>query len=180
MPLSPATSHGGGLAKLYDSTLSGAAASIDTGAAGIQTTYDVLMVWILCRTAEAAALSTLLITLNNDGGANYDYTLDRNRNTTVAGVSVQGDTSFGPAVMGGNAVASYASVLRLTFPGYAQTTFFKAGEMTVSTVTSAAANGDVGVWSLAYRSTTAISRMKLAVSGGSNLAAGTRLLIYGV
>ena len=179
MPLSPPSSHGGGLTKLFDSTLSGAAASIDSGAAGFSTSLDLLMVWILARTAEAAALSTLTITLNNDSGANYDYTLVRNRNSTVAGVSVAGDTSFGPAVMGGNAAASYASVLRMTFPGYGQTTFFKAGEMTVATVTSAAANGDVGAWSLAYRSTTAISRMKIAVSGGSNLAAGTRLLIYG-
>jgi hypothetical protein len=168
------------LAKLFDSTLAAPAASIDTGANGIAGTYDVLQIWVIARTAEAAALSTLVCTFNNDGGANYDYTLVRNRNTTVAGVTALGDTSFGVAVMGGSAAASYATVIRMSVPGYAQTTFFKALELTTATETSAAANGDVGTWAVDYRSTTAISRMKIAVSGGSNLATGSRLLIYGV
>ena len=177
MPLTPPSSHAGGLTKLFDSTLSGAASSIDSGAAGFATTFDVLYIDILCRTAEAAALSTLTITLNNDGGANYDYTLVRNRNTTVAGVSVAGDTSFGPAVMGGNAAASYASVLRCTFLGYGQTTFFKAGEMTYGAMSSNTAQTEVGVESFAWESTAAISRVKVSVTGGANLVAGSRLLI---
>ena len=170
---------GGGLTKLFDSTLSGAAASIDSGAGGFSTSFDLLQIWILVRTAEAAALSTMLCTFNNDTGANYDYTLVRNRNTTVAGVSVAADTAFGVAVMGGSAAASYASAVRLTVPGYAQTTFFKAAELTTATVTSAAANGDVGAWSVAWPNTAAINRFKIAVQGGSNLAAGTRVLIFG-
>ena len=176
MPFSPVSS-GGGLTKLFDSTLAAPAASIDSGAGGFATSFDDLYIDILARTAEAAAFSTLQIILNNDGGANYDYAIIRNHAAAASAPTVQGDTSFGLIAAGANAAASYAAVIRISFLGYGQTTFFKSAEATNALATSAAANAEASTWALDYRATTAISRVKIQVSGGSNLATGTRLLI---
>src|SRR5438876_918786 len=45
----------GGMTKLFDSTLGADTASIDTGAGGISTAYDVITAWIIARTDEAGA-----------------------------------------------------------------------------------------------------------------------------
>src|SRR5262249_48188123 len=69
------TAPGGGLAKLYDFTITGAdKASIDTfvdgpGAGLLDQTHDVLEIWILARTDDAGATAAIDVTVNNDTGA---------------------------------------------------------------------------------------------------------------
>jgi len=179
MPWVSGGSGGGGLAKLFDSTLSGAAASIDSGAGGFSTSFDLLQIFIIARTAEAVVFSTLAIVLNNDTGLNYDYTLVQNRNTTVTGAVVAADTKWGTVVPGASAAASYCAVVRVDVPGYGQTTFFKTGVMVSGDPNSAAASEDINARALAWRNTAAINRVAISVQGGPNLVAGSRLLIYG-
>jgi hypothetical protein len=177
MPWVSGGSGSGGLTKLFDSTLSGSAASIDSGAAGFSTSYDDLYIDILARTDEAVVFSTLAIIFNNDSAAHYDYSLSRNRNTTLVGATANAQTSVAGTAPGASAAASFAGVSRITIFSYGQTTFNKAGEMTYGFVTSAAAGAEVGVFGFSWESTSAINRVKLSVAGGPNLLAGSRLLI---
>ena len=178
MPFSPVSS-GGGLTKLFDSTLAAPAAGIDSGAGGFSTGFDLLQGFIIARTAEAAVFSTLLIIFNNDSGAHYDYQLLRGRNATTTSPAVAADTKVGPVVAGANAAAGFATMIRFAIPGYAQTTFNKEGELVSSTANSAAAADDLTLFAFAWESTAAINRVGITVSGGSNLATGSRLLLYG-
>jgi len=176
MPWVSGGSGSGGLTKLFDSTLSGPAASIDSGAAGFATSFDVLWLWIIARTDEAAQLSTLTVIVNNDSAAHYDTSLIRNRNTTVAGVTPATGSNWPLTVVGGSNTAGYASTIRATIPGYGQTTFNKTGEVTYGAPSSVVSAGEVGVQDLGWLSTAAISRVKIAPVG-ANLVAGSRLLI---
>ena len=176
MPFS-SVSSGGGLVKLFDSTLSAPAASIDSGAGGFATTFDDLYIDILVRTDEVAAFSTIVMTFNNDSGAHYDYSLDRNRNTTVTGAAVTANPNVGFIGAGASINAGFPAVCRATILGYGQTTFFKTGELTYGVAGNAAGAQEVGTIAFSWESTVAISRVKIAVSGGANLIAGSRLLI---
>jgi hypothetical protein len=167
-------------ALLFDSTLGANAASIDTGAGGIAQTQNVLEVFILVRTDDAAAESQVLITVNNDTGANYDnQVLSGNNVTASANVGIaQANWSF--QIHGNGGSAGYAGVVWLVIPGYAQTTFNKVGTAIGGQPDATAANQRVKPATIGWRNTAAISRMKIAAGGGAaNLLAGSRLLIYG-
>ena len=178
MPFS-SVSSGGGLTKLFDSTLGASALSIDSGAGGFSTSFDLLQIYVIARTDEVAALSTIIMSFNNDGAAHYDFTLARNRNTTLAGVSGAANAGFQIVCPGSSAIAGFAGICQVNIPGYAQTTFNKVCTFQNATVTSAVANDDVGIWAQVWENTAAVNRVKISVSGGANLVAGSRLLIYG-
>jgi hypothetical protein len=167
-------------ALLFDSTLGAPAASIDTGANGIAQTQNVLEVFILTRTDDAAAESQVLITVNNDTGANYDnQVLSGNNVTASANIGVaQANWSF--QVHGAGGSAGYPGVVALVIPGYAQTTFNKVGSAIGGQPDAAAANMRVKPAIIGWRNTAAISRLKIAAGGGAaNLIAGSRLMIVG-
>jgi hypothetical protein len=171
---------GGGIgALLFDSTLGAPANAIDTGAAGIALTQNILEVWIIARTDAAGATDTLLVTLNNDGGANYDLQSVVGNNVTASAGSTLAATAWTLAAHGNGGSASYASALVLTFPGYAQTTFFKTGTAMMERSDATAGNNFAYALGLGYRSAAAISRLKVAQNGAGNLLAGSRLLILG-
>ena len=178
MPFS-SVSSGGGLTKLFDSTLGASALSIDSGAAGFSTAFDLLQIYVIARTDEVAVLSTILVQVNNDSGNHYDNTLVRNRNTTVAGVSQAAQTGWSFVGSGASAAANFPAMAFIVIPGYAQTTFYKIAHFMEGTANSAAASNNVGLWTQAWENTAAINRVKVSVSGGANLIAGSRLLIYG-
>lgn len=173
-----AISDVGRLTKFFDRTLAADAASIDTGASGIGAGCDVLEVFILARTAVVAVSSSIVITVNNDSGANYDRCQIVNVNTTMTGSNVLAQTSWTLAVFGASALANAATAIHIVIPAYAQTTFFKQGYASGAQVEDTAADARVYTNSLGYRSTSAITRMAIAGNGG-DLVAGTRLLVYG-
>lgn len=182
MTLAPTSSRGGssagGLTTLFDSTLSGSAASIDSGAGGFATTYAVLIVLLSGRTDEATGLSTVSVTFNNDTGANYDYAYNRGRGTTNQVSNAIGQTALAVNIVGnGGEDLHYASVVRFTIPAYGQTTLWKQVEYCNGTSQTGATSSEVGVWTGTYRATTAISRIKVAAPGGSNLLTGSRLTV---
>lgn len=164
---------------LFSSTLGAGAASIDTGANGIAQTADTLVIWILSRTDVVAVASGILITLNNDDTAVYDFTRIRNLNATVTGATSLAQVSWALNSFGASALANAATVTKITIPGYRGTTFLKQGEFTQAQVEDTDADARYESGSLQYRSTAAISRMKVAGNGG-NLVTGSRLLIVGM
>lgn len=182
--MSPIVSQGGGgsgssSTVLFDSTLSGSAASIDTGAGGIPQTQNLLEVWIIARTNDAAATALLNLTVNNDGGANYDMQKVTGASAAASASTNVAQTAWLVRTHGAGGTAGYPTVAVVTIPGYTQTTLAKTGTCVNGTPDGTGANETSDVWAYGYRPTTAISRMTVAAQGASVLVAGSRLLILG-
>jgi hypothetical protein len=159
-------------------------ASIDTGVDTAQagsndwTNGDVLEVWVAGRTDSGSAGDSLNVIVNNDTGTNYDTQVSAGANTTNSAGTALGVAAWGNFVIhGSGGSASYPSAIRMTFPGYAGTTFFKSGESIEATLDAAAVNCDARTYSLGWRSTAAITRMKISPGTGI-FVVGTRFLIY--
>jgi hypothetical protein len=165
-------------ALLFDSTLDAPAAAIDTGAGGIAGGYNVLEVWIIARTVVVAVSSSVLVTVNGDTGGNYDEVYTQDLNVTVTGVNSLAQTAWTLVSFGANAQAGAATTLRLTIPGYDQTTFHKMAEYTAAQVEDTAADARMRVGALRWRSSAAINQLTVTGNTG-NLDAGSRLLVYG-
>lgn len=179
MPIGPSGGSGaGGLTSLFTSTLSGAAASIDTGAGGIAAGHGTLLVVFYGRTSAVSVDPGVNVTFNNDGGANYDLQLITGSNVTASAVKSQAATSLVLDTVGTNAGDSYATSLYFVIPAYDQTTFWKSGIVLEGFPYSQTTAQTAATAAIGYRSTTAISRMKVA-AGSGNLAAGTILTVYG-
>ena len=170
---------GTGMAKLFDSTLGVAAANIDTGAGGISTAYDALVIFIIAQTSDAAATSTISVTFNNDSGANYDRVSVQGAGGAPTGSGAVAQTALLMIAHGSAGSTSYPSVHQISIPGYAQTTFWKLGMHLDARGDATVGNNIAQMESVGYRSTTAISRMAVAAFGAANLNAGSRLLIFG-
>jgi hypothetical protein len=170
---------GGIGAVLFDTTLGADTASIDTGANGIAQTQNVLEVFILARTDEAVPNSRVAITLNNDSSAIYDWAQVVGSNVTASANNSPAATFWSLICTGSTQPAGCYSPVHVTIPAYTQTTVQKCANALVSSVGTASANMTVVAYGLNYRSTAAISRMKIANNGGTVLKAGSRLLITG-
>jgi hypothetical protein len=162
----------------FDSTLGAPAAAIDSGAGSIPAGYNVLEFFIIGRTTQASVASNILVTVNADGGANYDRVVISNTNATVSGSNVLAGTSWDMNMVGDSADAGACGVWQFTIPGYAQTTFFKNGSGLYSAPEDTAAENRNQARGMRWRSTAAITRITVT-SGSGNLMTGSRLLIYG-
>ncbi len=179
------TGYLGGIELVYKYTVAGSdKASIDTGVdtAGAGTTDwtngDVLEVWIVGRMDSAATADNFLITVNNDTGANYDRQTIVGQNTSaIAGANLL--RNDWPLTMhGAGGTANYASSIRMSIPGYAGTTFYKIGEVFDAQPDGTASSGAIQGAYLGWRSTAAITRMKIAAPGSDKFKVGTIILIY--
>lgn len=160
-------------------------ASIDTGVdtadAGTNdwTNGDVLEAWILARTDEAAAVASALdITFNNDAGANYDLQNNIGVNTTTAAGASVAQNGVAMTIHGAGGAANYATVLRFTIPFYTATTFYKTGELQEGFNDSTAASNRVQNSTFTYRSTSAITRAKIACRSTNKFKVGTEIAFY--
>lgn len=113
------------------------------------------------------------MTLNNDNGASQ-YTWQH----VSSGTGSTGDTLVHvQSVPTASQAAGIACVFAIEIPFYAGPTFYKAGSVIQS-------GGDLTYLSVAdhvgfmYKSTSAISRIKVAPASG-NFIAGSRLMVYG-
>lgn len=173
---------------LYDYTVAGSdKASIDTGVdtpdAGYAGTsafpaLRTLEVWIVGRTDEAIVFGNCNLTFNNDTGANYDQVQTQVTNATHAGTNSLAQNQIVPTLAGNSLAANYAGVIRLSIPGYAGTTFYKAMEILSGTTDSTAANNRVRALVATYKSTSAITRIKVTPGGAAKLKIGSRLIVY--
>lgn len=183
-----ATGSGAGIGNLelvYRYTVTGSdKTSIDTGvdtpAAGSNdwTNGDLLEVFALIRTDDAAAVSVPFIRFNNDSGANYDQeTIGGNSGSAAAGV-LNAQTSVVFHSHGSGGTANYAAGIALTIPNFSGTTFYKNGVLLATVGDATAGNNWAEQWSVGYRSTTALTRLLLSAAAGQKLKVGTQLLIY--
>jgi hypothetical protein len=171
---------GGGLTPLFDQTLAAAAAAIDTGAGGIAGTASHLRVVALVRTTQAVVASTVLLTLNNDTGNNYDRVRTETINATVNGATTVAAANVAVSCAGasvGN--ASLFTPIIFEIPCYVQTAAHKSGVFSSGIPDSTAANARADNGSFLWRNTAAISRLALT-AGSGNLAAGSRVTVYGM
>lgn len=170
---------------VYRYTVTGSTkASIDTGVdtadAGSNdwTNGDLLEVFMTMQTAQAAAGSSVNVTVNNDTGSNYDRLFIEASNTSVsAGATPSGGTSWSMSAHGASGTSGYPSPITLWMPDYAGTVFNKTCTALMANPDATAANTTLDLRSFGWRSTSAITRLKVAGSGG-NLAIGSQLLIY--
>ncbi len=175
----------GGMELVYRYTVAGTdKASIDTGAdtadagSNVWTGGDLLEVCWSIRTDDGAALALVNVTVNNDGSSIYDrQTINTNNATTAAGTALAG-ANWQIQVHGSGGSASYVGVARLLMPNFAGTTFWKTFEVTDGASDATAGNNSVQQSILGYRSTSAITRLKVAATGTQKLKVGSQLLIY--
>jgi hypothetical protein len=173
-------------ALVYRYTVTGSdKASIDTGSdtadAGSNdwTNGDLLEIWISAQTDAAGASTGLIdLTVNNDTGANYDRAGWFYNNTTAGGSPSLASTAWILSCHGHGGTAGYASTLRLTIPHFAGTTFFKTAELLASMPDGTAANNLLNIYGLGWRSTSAMTRLKVAGDGSSKLKVGSTISIY--
>ncbi len=164
--------------KLYDVTLGADTAAFDTDPTDLSG-YDVLEGWMIARCDEAVVTSQGKITINNDGGNNYDWQTCLTLNVTVqAGVGT--GVAFAAFVMpGASDTAGVAGLMRFSIPGYLGTTFHKTLEYRTGIPDQTAANRRIDMWNSRWRSTAAITRLAFTAPATKKWVTGSRLVIYG-
>lgn len=175
---------GGGGAILYDYEVTGSdKASIDTNVDGTTVAnfsgYTILEAFFIGRTDEAVALSSILLNVNNDTSSIYDVEEISGRNVTSSVSRVAAAAQWTFLCPGTTFPANYPLSLRAQWPMYAGTTFYKAGTAWTSLFNSTAADSFILLDSLAYRSTSAITRIKVAAPSTKKLKIGSRLVVAG-
>lgn len=179
------SSSGGGAAGIgaliYDFTLSGAQAAIDTGVDGVttafSTAYKVLTIDVIHRTTAASVASGVTCTFNNVSSANYDWQRLSGVSATADAAKTNADSAF-TLVSHGNLQQNFPAVHRIVIPGYAATDFQKIAHITGGYVDQDA-NCNVQVLTAGLRFTTAITRFKIS-AGGNNLMVGSRVTVTAV
>ena len=191
MPIGPSggSSSGavGGSSLVYRYTVSGAVkASIDTGVdtpqAGSQdfANGDLLEVFMLLRTDEAVGVSQVDVTLNNDAGANYDVLrIKANGASTLAYANSFAANQWFIDVAGASVTANVFSAQNITIPDYAGTVAQKSAYAQSIIGDVSTTNSQYEQFGLNYRSTSAITRLKIVPhTAAKNFAVGSQLLIY--
>ena len=175
----------GGTVKMYDFTVTGSdKASIDTNVDGtfaglFDTSYDVLEIMLILRVDNtSAAAVNCLLTFNNDAGANYDSEgVQGLGSNPQAGAAVAANNILVTA-HGTFDLVNSAGHTFIVIPGYSGTTFNKGGTMQSGIVDSTSTAELSRALQIGYRSTSAITRVKIAGNGTDKLKVGSRLLVY--
>lgn len=169
-----------GLVQLFDSTLSVAAAAIDTGAGGIAAGSSDLLIRVLARTTQAALSSSLALTFNNDTGTNYEIIrMTAANGGAVSTGSAGAQTAITLTAPGASAAANLPSTVVCFVPSYTQTTFYKSVQTMGGWLDITNVGGAVDVREYNWKNTAAITRAALT-AGSGNLVAGSRLTIWGM
>ncbi len=181
---------GGGIGAtelIYRYTVTGSdKASIDTGVdtpdagTNVWSGGDLLEIWFQARTDEAVTRSGLIVTLNNDGSSIYDLQYNESVNVSLGGGHVLASAGWNAfAVHGASASAGEAGVIELRIPNFAGTTFNKHGWGSSLVASQTAATALIDVYSLQYRSTSAITRFAvIPATSAKKFKVGSQLLIY--
>lgn len=183
MALSPTSSGGGSgtssLTKLYDSTVTGSdVASIDTGAASIAAGYTMLGLVFYGRTARVATSDEVWIQFNADATANYDWQRVGGASATASASTIATDNGLDALLPAASATANYFGIVNMTIPNYDGTVGFKVASWTDGVANGGVilnANTRVGTW----KSTAAITRIKVISLNAANIKVGSRLIVYG-
>jgi hypothetical protein len=167
---------GGAATQITDTTLGAPAASFDL--TGIPATFNHLLLVLFARGDTAAVVATINATLNNDGGANYDW--EEVINATAA--NAQGQTSGRAGRMPANTAAAGDFATLIAYIGsYRDATNKKSYAAIVSSregtgVGSLKSGTQAFVW---LGAAAAVNRITLTPSAG-NFVAGSRATLYGL
>lgn len=165
---------------LFDSTLGGSAAAIDTGAGGVAGGFSALMILVIGRGDAAVFSASFSLQFNNDTtAANYDIIWTNNSNgvssSFISTATGAAKTMEGPGASIGAGVFGVSNVF---IPGYAQTTAHKAATA-LGGFAETSGHSELVHATNHWASTAAITRVKL-FTGAGNLVAGSRMTIYGL
>lgn len=165
---------------LYDSILTGAAASFDVQ--NISSSYDHLRVLVTARGDTAASGTACLVRFNNDSGANYDFEKLSLSGATATAAESLAATSIEVAntVAANTATANYFGSVVFEIPSYAGATAQKHVQAQAFNRMSTS-TGDLRTYLVGggWRSTAVINRITVFPAAG-NFVAGSRLTIIGI
>ncbi len=171
-----------GLTRIGETVTSGSQATVTFSS--IPTTWRDLIISVRGRSNEAALTTFVLLTLNNDSGANYDeediYMLGVTNGTSNITEGLA-QTSIGKAfIPGATATASVAGSVEYTVLDYKGTTFQKALRYELATKWGTS-TGTVarGLGSAFYRSASAVSRVDVNLGGGNTFVNNSVVSLYG-
>ncbi len=155
---------------------------VDTADAGSNdwTNGDLLEVYLYARTDEAANVSQIDTTFNNDSGNNYYVrrVQDPGSNTVGGGASTARANLFSN-VSGASDTTSFFGFMSLSIPNYAGTVGFKVGRQEAGAPDATAGNIYWQSFIFEYGSTSAITRLKVIPdTSAKKLKVGSQLLIY--
>lgn len=173
----------GGLIQLYDSGYLGAdAASIDTGAGGIAAGHVCLIVVGHLRSTNAVDNDNVVVAFNNDTSALYSVIRLLISSSGVGSAAFAGQTENLCGTMpGSNMTAGFFGSFHAVIPAYDSASDNKEWLAQSGALDDGTARFAMGQFTCAYKSATAISRMRIRSQGGAgNLKAGSRITIYGV
>lgn len=158
----------------------GAAGSISFGS--VPATYRHLRVVLAARATDGAATTNgVIVRINSDTGANYDWQTLHSQATSVIGNEALAATSITAGVVpAGLAPAGLRGSMTIDIPDYARTTFEKSLLANSSAKWGTAGSNMqsrqvAGFW----RSTAAIGALFLGDSAGLGFAAGSIATLYG-
>jgi hypothetical protein len=182
MALAPTGSRGSGTAamtQLADSTLSVSAASMDF--TGLSQLYNHLLFVIHCRSAQNAATDTLFMRFNGDSSAIYEVQYQNGLATVSNAAEALTQTGFWAALIPGNtATALRYGGGQLIAPHYTSAhhkELVSTISAPVGTLTGTVYNYVfTGVWP----SASAVTQATFLTSSGGNIAAGSRITVYGM
>lgn len=170
---------------VYKYTVAGSdKASIDTGADTPDvgdndwTGGDLLEVFMALRADDAGATAAVTIILNNDTSGSYDLQAVYGTNVTAAATASAANANWGFQTHGSGGTAAYPGFAHLVIPNYAGTTFNKIGSLTTGDVDATVGSDQSAAWIAGFRSTAAVTRLKVAAVGAAKLKIGSQLLIY--
>ncbi len=171
---------------IYRYTVTGSdKTSIDTGVdtadagSNVWSNGDLLEVYLFVRTDETATASQINVTVNNDTSSIYDVVRIQGINATIATASSIARANFFFDGMGASGPSNAFATAEFLFPNYAGTVGLKGGTLKHSLPTQSGTTATLDLWSLGYRSTSAITRLAVVVNtAGKKLKVGSQLLIY--
>jgi hypothetical protein len=168
-----------GYPTIFDTTVAAAAATIDV--LGIPATFKHLMVMCQARGNVSSPSTNLLLRLNNDSAANYDWQLCSAAAAVATAAEAFAQTSIVAGVIAAaNAAAGLTGISVISLPDYASTTFNKIADIDfhykISTVSG---NVTVGRSGGHWRNTAAVNRITLLPAAGF-FDVGTRVTVYGI
>lgn len=170
----------GAFTSLFDSTLAAPAASIDTGAAGVSQAFNHLLIVLLARSTQAVGQANVNVTFNADAAGNYDRVNVTGASTGASASAATADSAATVLVAGGSiGSATVFGAAHLLIPAYRQTTADKQVLLLTGFADATASDGIVQGAMKHWRSTAAITQITATAASG-NLAAGSRMTIYGL
>jgi hypothetical protein len=163
--------------ELRKTTVGTATSSVTLDLTGISGYTDLVLVAFVRNTSGSATDESLNLEVNGDSGSNYSFTQLYGNGSTASSNRVSNTTVYSSAgrVSGGGTTAGTFGANIIQLQNYSNTTTNKTFLTRGNTAESYALTS-VGLW----RSTAAITSIKLSSGGGFNLAVGSTFSLYGI